>query len=41
MSKLTLDEMLRRDADDPLAGFHLRFALPPGVIYLNGNSLVD
>lgn len=27
------------DAADPLAGFIDEFALPPGVIYLNGNSL--
>lgn len=27
------------DADDPLADFRPRFRLPPGVIYLDGNSL--
>lgn len=27
------------DAADPLAGFRSRFRLPPGVIYLDGNSL--
>ncbi len=27
------------DAADPLAGFRSEFALPPGVIYLDGNSL--
>ncbi|ODS60942.1 MAG: kynureninase, partial [Erythrobacter sp. SCN 68-10] len=28
-----------RDAADPLAGYRARFALPEGVIYLDGNSL--
>jgi kynureninase len=27
------------DAADPLGAFRARFALPPGLIYLNGNSL--
>src|SRR5258708_12788832 len=27
------------DAADPLRGFKSRFVLPPGVIYLDGNSL--
>jgi kynureninase len=27
------------DAADPLAGFRNRFTLPPGIIYLDGNSL--
>ncbi|MCB1403317.1 MAG: kynureninase, partial [Rhodobacteraceae bacterium] len=27
------------DAADPLAGFRERFHLPPGTIYLDGNSL--
>ena len=29
----------QRDADDPLRHIRERFALPPGVIYLDGNSL--
>jgi len=36
---MTLDDILRRDATDPLAGFRAEFALPEGVIYLDGNSL--
>lgn len=28
-----------RDADDPLAAFRARFYLPPGCVYLDGNSL--
>lgn len=35
----SLEEARRLDAEDPLAGFRERFALPPGVIYLDGNSL--
>ena len=35
----TLAECEARDAADPLAGFRKRFALPEGVIYLDGNSL--
>ena len=27
------------DAADPLAGFAAEFAKPPGVVYLDGNSL--
>jgi kynureninase len=36
---MTRDEVLARDAADPLAGFKAAFDLPPGVIYLDGNSL--
>ena len=35
----TLEEVRAWDADDPLAKFRDRFVLPPGVIYLDGNSL--
>jgi len=36
---MTLDDIQRRDATDPLAGFRAEFTLPEGVIYLDGNSL--
>ncbi|MGI4731646.1 MAG: kynureninase [Janthinobacterium lividum] len=35
----SLAEARALDAADPLAAFRERFALPPGVIYLDGNSL--
>ncbi|VVT12899.1 Kynureninase [Sphingomonas sp. EC-HK361] len=36
---MTLDEARARDAADPLAPMRERFALPEGLIYLDGNSL--
>jgi kynureninase len=32
-------QAIRLDAQDPLAGIRERFYLPPGVIYMDGNSL--
>ncbi|OYY67945.1 kynureninase [Sphingomonas sp. 28-63-12] len=36
---MTRDEARARDATDPLRHFRQKFALPQGVIYLDGNSL--
>lgn len=36
---LTLDQARAADAADPLRAYRERFALPEGVIYLDGNSL--
>ena len=36
---MTLNEALALDAADPLAGYRAQFISPPGVIYLDGNSL--
>jgi kynureninase len=39
MTTLTRDDCLARDAIDPLARHREMFAVPPGVVYLDGNSL--
>ena len=39
MDRLDRDYAARLDRDDPLAAFRSRFHLPPGKIYLDGNSL--
>ncbi len=36
---VSLDRVRELDRHDPLAGFKRRFALPEGVLYLDGNSL--
>ena len=39
MPDLSLNAALEMDRDDQLASMQGRFALPEGVIYLDGNSL--
>lgn len=39
MTSITRTDCVRRDDEDPLAGFRQEFVLPEGVIYLDGNSL--
>lgn len=39
MPELTREDCVARDATDPLRGFKDEFAIPEGVVYLDGNSL--
>lgn len=39
MTRLTRAQCQARDAEDPLAAWRDAFLLPPGIIYLDGNSL--
>ena len=39
MSPITRNDLVRRDQQDPLAARREAFTLPPGEIYLDGNSL--
>ena len=39
MTVLTREDFLKLDRQDPLASFRRKFHIPPGVIYMDGNSL--
>jgi kynureninase len=39
MSALTRDDFVKLDQKDPLASFRRQFHIPPGAIYMDGNSL--
>ena len=39
MSGQGMEEARRRDGGDPLARFRGRFHIPPGTLYMDGNSL--
>lgn len=39
MANWTIEQIRELDASDPLRAFRLQFEMPPGIVYLDGNSL--